>query len=167
MQRGQRSVWCWDWPAQTTPQTSARNHSQTAAPSTPQGPPVSREVTIIKGNGQLLQFDKDVQRVAIAEPTIADAIVVSPSEIMITAKGVGHTTLVVWESGAAPRQYNIAVTEDTSEFDKLRAALKEGLPPDDPIDVTGNKEAVVLTGKVADAATSKRAAAWRELTPRK
>lgn len=46
-------------------------------------PPAVRSITLIEGAGQLLQFDRDVERLAIAEPKIADAIVVSTHDVMV------------------------------------------------------------------------------------
>ena len=54
--------------------------------------PQARDLTLVEGRGELLQFQQDVTKVAIAEPKIADAVVVSPREVMINAKGPGHTT---------------------------------------------------------------------------
>src|SRR5689334_3272382 len=64
-----------------------------------------REVSLVEGRGELLRFQNDVSKVAVAEPKIADAIVVSPREIMVNAKSPGHTTLVIWETGAEPATY--------------------------------------------------------------
>ena len=61
------------------------------------------------GQGDLLQFANDVQRVVVAEPKVADAIVVSPHEVMVNAKGVGWTTVIVWETGAEPVRYDVRV----------------------------------------------------------
>ena len=45
-----------------------------------------------------MQFNNDIVRVAVAEPKVADAVVVSPREVMINAKGAGYTTVIVWET---------------------------------------------------------------------
>src|SRR3954454_23162745 len=79
-------------------------------------PPAGHEMSIMTGKGELLQFGQDVLRVVVAEPKIADAIVVSPREVMVNAKGPGKTTLVIWESGVEAARYNISVTPDNSEF---------------------------------------------------
>ena len=55
-----------------------------------------------QGRGELLRFDKDLTKVAVAEPKIADAVVISPREVMVNAKGPGRTTLVVWEGDDEP-----------------------------------------------------------------
>src|SRR6266852_7591889 len=84
------------------------------APALAQSP---REIAIITGRGELLQFERDIERVAISEPKIADAIVVSPREIMINGKSAGKASLVVWDGGSAPRRYNVSVVADTSEIE--------------------------------------------------
>ena len=64
--------------------------------------PPSHDIALVEGRGELLRFQSDITRVVISEPKIADAVVVSPREVMVNAKGPGRTTLVVWETGAEP-----------------------------------------------------------------
>ena len=40
-----------------------------------------------------------------------------------TPKASGHTTLVIWETGASPVRYEITVVTDTSELDHMHAVL--------------------------------------------
>jgi pilus assembly protein CpaC len=130
-----------------------------AAQTQPVQPSLSaRELVLVTGRGELLQFASEVMRVAVAEPKIADAVVVSPREVMVNAKSPGRTTLVIWESGAAPVRYEVRVTTDTTEMDSLRRELREGLPGAS-ISVTGNEETLVLSGTAKDAEQSKKAAA--------
>src|ERR1035437_4209633 len=82
--------------AQTTAQTTA--HSTAHSTNQPQ----ARDITLLEGRGELLTFSRDVTKVAISEPKIADAVVISPREVMINAKGPGRATLVIWETGADP-----------------------------------------------------------------
>ena len=44
-----------------------------------------RDINLIEGRGELLRFQNDIARVVAAEPKIADAFVVSPREVMVTA----------------------------------------------------------------------------------
>ena len=125
-------------------------------------PPTVRSLAITVGKGELLQFDRDVSRVAIAEPRIADAIIVSQRDVMVNAKGPGQTTLVIWENeAAAPTQYDITVQNDTTQLAALQksfdAELRQALPGAQ-VEFSGNAEAMVLTGK-ATPDQSKRAEA--------
>ncbi len=128
---------------------SAMLWAQTAPP---------RQLSILIGRGELLQFDREIQRVAVAEPKIADAVVVSPREIMVNAKGVGKTTIVVWETNSIPARYEVEVKADTAEMEALRKELRETLA-DLPVTFTGNAEKIVLTGTVKNAEEAKRAEA--------
>ncbi len=115
-----------------------------------------KEMSLLLGRGELLHFDNDLSRVVIAEPKIADAIVVSPKEVMVNAKGVGKTTLIVWEQNAAPLRLNVSVRPDTSELDAQLADLRGKFAT---VVVTGNADKMVLTGTARDIEESKRAEA--------
>ena len=69
--------------------------------------PVVRALSLTVGKGGLLQFGHDISKVVIAEPKIADAILVSPRDVMVNAKGAGQTTLVIWETDTRPRNMTL------------------------------------------------------------
>jgi pilus assembly protein CpaC len=119
--------------------------------------PPAREFSLVEGRGELLRFQQDIQRVAIAEPKIADAVVLSPREVMVNAKGPGHTTLIVWETGAEPERYEIAVSKDNTDFEKFRQEMIEAAGGA-PITVTGSGDTIVLSGAVKSADDAKRLA---------
>src|SRR5258705_1991938 len=79
-------------------------HKQAGAQTSP-----PHDMTIVCGKGELLLFERDVHRVVVAEPKIADGLVVSPREVMINAKGPGKTTIIIWENGSIAARYNINV----------------------------------------------------------
>src|SRR5580692_9866137 len=123
---------------------------------------VGRPVSLIVGKGELIQFGNDLIKVVVAEPKIADAVVVSPKDVMVTAKSVGHTTLVIWETGSTPARYEITVVTDTSELDHMHATLAAELKaalPEASVQFSGNAETLVLTGKAESGTQSKRAEA--------
>ena len=123
---------------------------------------VGRQVSLIVGKGELIQFSNDLIKVVVAEPKIADAVVVSPKDVMVTAKSAGHTTVVMWETGSSPMRYEITVVTDTSELDHMHATLAAELKtavPDAAVQFSGNTETLVLTGKAGSGDQSKRAEA--------
>src|SRR5688572_3415998 len=87
--------------------------------------PATREVRLVEGLGRLLLFERDIFKVAIAEPKIADAVVIGPREVMVTAKTPGRTTVVIWEVDAEPAQWEIEVVRDTSEWDRFRRQVAD------------------------------------------
>src|ERR1700676_5522493 len=73
--------------------------------------PQTRDLTLLEGRGELLQFTRDIQKVAISEPKVADAVVISPREVMVNAKAPGRATLIIWETDAEPARDEINVTK--------------------------------------------------------
>jgi pilus assembly protein CpaC len=118
--------------------------------------PQAREITLLEGRGELLTFRNDVTKVAISEPKVADAVVISPREVMVNAKGPGRATLVVWETGSDPVRYEIAVNRDTAEWDLFTKSINDTAGA--PISVTGTGETIVLSGTVKSAEDAKRLA---------
>jgi pilus assembly protein CpaC len=118
--------------------------------------PQAHNVTLLEGRGELLTFPQDITKVAISEPKIADATVISPREVMVNAKGPGRATLVIWETGAEPARYEIYVTKDNAEWDAFTKAMNDSAGT--PISVTGTGETIVLSGKVKSAEDAKRLA---------
>src|SRR5260370_1694571 len=115
---------------------------------------VPREISIITGRGERLEFEGDIERVAIAEPKIADAIVVSPREIMVNGKGVGKASLSVWDGGSAPSRYNINIANDNSENETSRKELQAGLP--EGVQISGRGDTIVLTRTAKNATEVQR-----------
>src|SRR5690242_2335519 len=123
--------------------------AQTTAPS--------RDISLIEGRGELLRFQNDIVRVVISEPKVADAVVVSPREVMVNAKGPGRTTLIVWEAGAEPVRWEIAVSKDMSDWEAFRRHILDSAGGS-PISVTGTGDTVVLSGSVKSAEEARRLA---------
>src|SRR5436190_12896889 len=118
--------------------------------------PQTRDLVLLEGRGELLTFQRDVTKVAISEPKVADAVVISPREVMVNAKGPGRATLMVWETGADPARWEIQVVKDTSEWDTFAKTFTDAAGT--PISVTGTGETIVLTGNVKSIDDSKRLA---------
>jgi len=115
-----------------------------------------REIKLVEGRGQLLQFQHDISKVVVAEPKIADAVIVSPREIVIDAKAPGGTTVLVWETDADPASYEITVSKDDAEWDNFLKAIQQSGGGD--VTATGSPEAIVLAGNVKTNEESKRLA---------
>jgi pilus assembly protein CpaC len=128
----------------------------TTAPATGPAARPPREISLLEGRGELLRFERDITKVAVAKPEVADAVVISPREVMVNAKTSGRTTLVIWEGEGDPQQYNISVSADTRDWDNFKKALQESVGG--AVNIAGAGDTMVLTGSVNSAEESKRAA---------
>src|SRR5512135_792311 len=73
-----------------------------------------RTVTVPVARSALLTTPMRLQRVSIADPAIADAVVVSPRELLVNGKAVGSTSLFVWDETGRPHLYAVDVPADVA-----------------------------------------------------
>lgn len=120
----------------------------------------SRELSIAVGKTAVIDFTNRVTRVAVGLGDIAEANVVSPTEILVNGKAAGATSLIVWEQGGARQFFNVTVhpSRFTSEdsLTDLRRQLRIALPGQN-VDVSYDNGLVVLRGTVTDLNSSNRA----------
>lgn len=78
--------------------------------------PEAQEWFVGLGKSQIIQFIAPVKRVSLANPEIADALVTSPSQILVNGKAVGRTTLVVWSESEEYRVYELVIGKSPAEY---------------------------------------------------
>ncbi len=71
---------------------------------------VNKPFGVVAGCSRILPV-RDVVRVAVANPNIADVVVVSKTELIVNGKSEGRTTLYVWDSSGRTG-YDIRVCQD-------------------------------------------------------
>lgn len=106
------------------------------------------------GETRLLHLSEKVIRIAVAEPTVADVQVVTESQVLITAKGVGNTHITLWSAADKPLVLAVACTRN---LDQLRGQLEQ-LFPGDALEVAAAGDLVILSGTVRDLRVPARAA---------
>ena len=108
-----------------------------------------RVVTVVRGTSALVQLNGKLERVSIADPAVAEAVVITPQEVLVNGVAVGTTSLMVWRADDRPRLYNVEVVTDLAALDRQLKALY----PDEDITVsTVGGNMVVLAGHVGSAA---------------
>ena len=110
-------------------------------------------VTVSAGASALLVYDDPVERFSIGETTIADAVAVSPREVLVTGKKLGTTTLLVWDKAGTVKVYSIEVTADAPALERYLRTLFPG----DSIGVSASSNTVTLSGRVRSAAVDQQA----------
>jgi pilus assembly protein CpaC len=112
----------------------------------------TRVVSLARGASALITTVSPVERVALGDPNIADAIAMSPTEILVNGQRVGSTSLLVWDRAGRVQLYTIEVTPDIGALERQIRALF----PDLPVRLSATGEAVVVTGTVRDALAARR-----------
>ena len=127
-------------------QSPVLSASAVAAPNS--GAAVDAEPNSVRlsvGRSTVLDVGTPIARVSLTSAEIADALVTSPSQLLIHGKMPGSISMFVWDRGGALRRYELIVQRDLG---LLSDQLKQ-LFPNEPISVQANGKNVVLSGSVS------------------
>jgi pilus assembly protein CpaC len=102
------------------------------------------KIQLTAGRSTVLTTDFDVSRIAVTNPSVADATVVQPREILIDGKTPGTISLIVW--GTTRRaQYDLVIEPGVTTLQQQLQTLFPG----ENIQVGLSDEAIVLSGGVS------------------
>jgi pilus assembly protein CpaC len=132
-----------------TPQVPAP--STAASSTTPTGPSPLR---VMAGKSLLIKTQERLKRVSVTDPSVADAQVVTPTQILINGLAPGEVSLLIWDEAERSQSFDLRVDVDVT------AASEEmhRLFPDERINVSPSRSAIVLSGHVTTEDVSKHAA---------
>jgi pilus assembly protein CpaC len=112
-----------------------------------------RVISVSRGASVLLVNPIALQRFSVGDPGIAEATIVSPTEVVINGRGLGSTTLLIWDNSTQVKVYSVEVTADAPALERyLRQVM-----PDEQIAVTASGNSVTLSGNVKDPNSVQRA----------
>ncbi|MDP8245600.1 MAG: type II and III secretion system protein family protein [Candidatus Hinthialibacter antarcticus] len=106
--------------------------------------PNEENLTLTINKSQLLALNVPATRVSVVAPEIADVQILDPKQILITARQVGETTVIVWTEDDKTRMFDVCVDWNTQQIERQ---LKH-IMPDDSIEVLSTDHGVALSGSV-------------------
>ena len=119
--------------------------AQTGPSSKPQVSEVP-QLTVIASKSIIVNTAEPIERVAVTSTEIADALVISPQQVMINGKSPGIVSLILWDRNGKSTSYDLVVEIDLS---LLQRQLEEQFPTEN-INVSSAKGALVLSGSASD-----------------
>lgn len=120
--------------------TSAQEPAQPGA----SGDQNAETLHIAVGHSVLVHTPARVKRVLTGNPVVLESVLTSPTELVLTAKQIGGSSLLLWEETGESRMMDVFADVDVSS---LRAALEQAYP-DISVDVQSQEGKVVLVGTV-------------------
>ena len=130
-----------------------------AAPQAPRGPRLSTpgntlEIQVPLYQSKVVSLDQPASRVSVANPDVADLVIISPTQFYVLAKDIGMTNVLVWDRGnMIIATVDVHVTHDLAGLKSRLGALLPG----NQIAVSSAQRSIVLSGRVADAASAESA----------
>jgi len=150
---------------QDTPLTPPQDLSKPAEPPSSAGQPATsgaQNVTpgaaplrVMVGKSLLINTTERLKRVSVTDPTVADALVVTPTQVLVNGLAPGEVSLLIWDELERSRSFDLRVDVD------ITAASEEmhRLFPDEKISVTPSRNAIVVSGHVTTEDVAKHAGA--------
>lgn len=105
---------------------------------------------LLVGRSLVISSPSRLRRVSIADPNIADAVIVNPNQILINGKAPGGVSLVLWDESGQSQTFEVLVELDVLDLaQKIRVAF-----PGEGVRVESSKDAVVVSGRASSPAVA-------------
>jgi len=107
----------------------------------------AQQVSLVVGKSTVVDVPVPIKRASLADPQIADAIVLSPRQIYVTGKGYGTTNLTLW--GKDDQVLAIFDLDVGVDLVRLKQHIAELLPDETNIHLRGTHDHVSISGTVS------------------
>src|ERR1700682_3566172 len=125
-------------PAEAPAQVPA---GQSAEAEAPQG------LHLLVGRSIVISSPARIKRVSLADPNIAEAIVVSPTQVLVNGKTPGGVSLIIWDESDQSQVFEVSVDIDVLG---LSQKIHEVFPSED-VHIETSRDVVMLSGKISSA----------------
>jgi pilus assembly protein CpaC len=133
-------------PAATLPTAASVAQTKPAATES-EGP---QTLHLLVGRSLVISSPSKIKRVSLADPTIAEAIVVSPFQVLLNGKAPGGVSLLLWDEADQSQAFEVSV-----DIDILGLSQKiHEVFPSEPVQVETSRDIVILSGRVSSAAVA-------------
>ena len=108
---------------------------------------------VMVGKSLLINTTERLRRISLTDPTIATAMVITPTQILVHGRTPGEISLLIWDENERSRSFDLRVDVDVSAC----AEEEKRVFPEEQINVTPSRAAIVLSGHVSTEDVAKRA----------
>jgi pilus assembly protein CpaC len=105
-------------------------------------------VNVLVGQSRVINFDRPVGRFSVSNPEIAEAVLVTPDQVLVNGKAFGQVNFIAWEQSGKYLMFDVYVRANLSLIDSQMRVLF----PKDDIRLSQANGSVVMSGSVSDPA---------------
>ena len=106
-----------------------------------------QQLNLVVGKSTVVDTPVAIKRASLADPQVADAIVLSPRQIYVTGKGYGMTNLTLW--GRDDQIIAVFDLDVGVDLARLKKHLGELLPDETNLHFKGTHDHVTISGTVS------------------
>ena len=105
------------------------------------------QLHLLVGRSLVISSPNRIKRVSLADPAIAEAIVVSPTQVVVNGKAPGGVSLLIWDEADQSQAFEVSVDIDVlSLIEKIHEVF-----PNEQVQVETSKDVVMLSGHISSA----------------
>jgi pilus assembly protein CpaC len=143
---GASAAWPQDSAPAASPAPATTGTPVVQAPAS-QGQESSEPQTLhlLVGRSLVITSPSRIKRVSLADPEIAEAIVVSPTQVLVNGKKPGGVSLLLWDEVDQSQAFEVSV-----DIDVLGLSQKiHEVFPNENVHIDTSKDVVILSGKIS------------------
>src|SRR5579863_7018579 len=76
----------------------------------------SRDLTVTVGKSVLVDSPDIIERVAVANGALAEAVAITPREVLVNGKAAGQTGMIVWQQGGNRLFFDLNIQRDETRI---------------------------------------------------
>jgi pilus assembly protein CpaC len=114
----------------------------------------AEDLRLTVGKSVVIDYPSDVRQVYTSNPDVVDVNTVTTREMILSGKGIGSATLMVWSKNGQRTFYNVTVDLN---LDPLKRAYREMFPNEKIVPVS-SRDSITLDGQVTNKDVQDKAA---------
>ncbi len=100
---------------------------------------------VLVGKSLVVNLESRLMRVMVSNPTVISAVPTSPTQVVVSAKVVGASSLILWDETGRSRMLDVLVDLDVTALrDSIQLAY-----PNEPIQVQAEGDKLIVSGAVS------------------
>ena len=105
----------------------------------------------------LVDSPQTIERIAVSNGALAEAVAISPHELMLNGLVPGETSLIIWQEGGNRLFFDLTVQRNETRLDGIRREMAQELGGDDKVTINMEGDNVFLRGTVPTLSAAQRA----------
>ncbi len=110
-----------------------------------QATPEAQSLHVLVGKSVIINLEAQMRRVLASNPQAIDVFAATPKQVVVIAKTVGESSLIIWDEAERYKLLDVTVDLDVST---LRDAIQLAYP-NEPIQVQAEGDRLILSGTVS------------------
>src|ERR1700722_4805223 len=136
--------------AQQVPPSAQQESSPVKSMDQPQESESAQTLHLLVGRSLVITSPSRIKRVSLADPAVAEALVVSPTQVLVNGKTPGGVSLLIWDETDQSQAFEVSVDIDILG---LSQKIHEVFPAEQ-VHIETSKDVVMLSGHISSTAVA-------------